>query len=259
MRPKKQPSSRFSKNASSTRNPNGRNDRSTMSMSSNKCNKSLPVPKYDSALDRRRAFCISTGLCIEDTPRDGSCQYHSVLQGLRRLGRPNLPTARDLRLMVATIVEQNVTNNDVFYTGQMMSIFSDNRDGLEFHKFLDDYLLGIRTNQFGDELTLNAIADVLQVNIRVYHPNLMNDVVPDNMHYGNPHGRSGESRDTVSILLLQEHYETLYRLNTVEPPRPSLELNFPSGSPSSCSAKGDNLDNGRDRLGSSVRNIGLKN
>ena len=220
MGPKKQPSSRFKKCGNG--NSEGNKGFVKNCLSANTSKKIVAVPKYKSLSDRREAFSRSTGLSIEITPSDGSCQYHSVLQGLSRLYSRNLPSVSSLRNVVATTVDWNIRNNDDFYTRQLMCIFTDSGDSQSFDDFFENYLLGIRCNAFGDELTLNVIAEIMQTNIRVFSPNLMNDHVSQAVYYGNPRDGIDEDRQSVSVLLFNQHYESLYETESFESNRQSI-------------------------------------
>lgn len=192
--------------------------------------------KYGSVAERKLAFCSSFNFQVLPTSRDGSCQFHSVLQALEQDGVENLPTVSSLRITLANALEEHVSQKNSFYLHQLVSLFCDSPTHRSLDAFISQYNLGLRTRALGDTLTLNLMADSLGVEIHVYHPNLTNGIVPENIFRG-VQGHSCSDKRVVRILFMQEHYETLILLtetrhggvhrNVDSTCQPSLEVGSP--------------------------------
>ena len=195
-------------------NPNSNPNSSTSSVQSalSKTPEEKATNKYASVAERKASFCSSSNFQIVRTSGDGSCQYHSVIQALRHACFVNLPSVKNLRAALADALAQEVAKNNTFYTHQLALLYADAPAHQTFDAFLSGYYLGLRANAFGDDLTLHLMADFFGIHIHVFHPNLRNDIVPEDV-YGGVRTTSSNIRGIVRILLMEEHYETLLYAN----------------------------------------------
>ena len=97
-------------------------------------------------------IALINNLTHKVVPGDGSCQYWAVSIALKACGFPVQYSVEELR----SLAHQEIMSNPSFYIG-----FIQDNDIIEYAK-------GVLENEWGDDLTLTALGNKLDIHIEVY-------------------------------------------------------------------------------------------
>ena len=149
------------------------------------------------AIHSLKLLASQNGFSIHDVPYDGNCMFSAVSYQLRDNGVCNT-NSKDLRLMVADYLEQNAASYWDFLAQPVASDDPYNADTepptaedeyinsvadpqVRKHLKMQQYVRNLRQGAWGDNITIQAIADMLNMQINVmssHHP--MYAVTPSN-------------------------------------------------------------------------------
>jgi hypothetical protein len=141
---------------------------------------------------------------------DGNCQYYSIIECLKSVKYPERLTVSSLRQTVYSTISSDKSHYAQYVTDVRM----------------DMYLQGVLQRAWGDQLTVRAIADSLNVFITVYQFNCLGQSIT---HYG-------DNLSAFHIFLTLDnrnestaHYCGLISLPATEPARKTSGLMSGSG------------------------------
>jgi hypothetical protein len=115
--------------------------------------KENPV-KGMSGTDYCKKIGAANNMMAVSVPGDGSCQYHAVLKGLQAA---NYGEALDVEQLRVRVMDELIGNRDRY-----LSFIAGNDESVE------RYAAGVVDRQWGDEVTLAAMASALRICIVVY-------------------------------------------------------------------------------------------
>jgi hypothetical protein len=115
--------------------------------------KENPV-KGMSGTDYCKKIGAANNMMAVSVPGDGSCQYHAVLKGLQA---SNYGEALDVEQLRVRVLDELIGNRDRY-----LSFIAGNDESVE------RYAAGVVDRQWGDEVTLAAMASALRICIVVY-------------------------------------------------------------------------------------------
>ena len=109
--------------------------------------------------ERDRLFAKHNFTITKNVPSDGDCQYHCVISELSRLKHPRAGmTTRELRFATASFIEDDPD-------AWLPFIVSDSINKLA------QYVELVRGNEWGDQITLRAMSELLNVDVFVLATN----------------------------------------------------------------------------------------
>jgi hypothetical protein len=107
-----------------------------------------------SGTDFCRRIAAANNMMAVSVPGDGSCQYHAVLKGLQAA---NYWESFDVEQLRVRVLDELIGNHDRY-----LSFLAGNEESIE------QYAAGVVDRQWGDDVTLAAMASALRICIVVY-------------------------------------------------------------------------------------------
>ena len=159
-------------------------------------------------MENLKRIALKKGFKIVDVPGDGNCFFYAVLHGIKSFNFMQHPSGPELRHKVIEFFE---SNDDYSLHYRHFLENGTDVDSISSSGRFNSYVEDLRKGAWADHVTVQAVADMLNINIRV-----LNTISPDWAHNIQP--RAQNSPNVVNIGLIGEnHYVALEVLKPETP------------------------------------------